>query len=82
MGFIIVGSSTIIDKGLNGGLLQIITHGLIAAAIFFLEGTTYDRILLVYLKEMDGKAIPMPKVFSMFSGLLRVGKWSVEERPI
>lgn len=46
MGFIIVGSSTIIDKGLNGGLLQIITHGLIAAAIFFLEGTTYDRIPL------------------------------------
>ncbi|CAN4125279.1 unnamed protein product [Withania somnifera] len=34
---------------------------------FFLAGTTYDRIRLVYLDEMGGIAIPMPKMFTMFS---------------
>ncbi|XP_075497848.1 NAD(P)H-quinone oxidoreductase subunit 5, chloroplastic-like [Primulina tabacum] len=53
--------------GLNGALLQIISHGFIGAALFFLAGTTYDRIRLVYLDEMGGIAIPMPKIFTMFS---------------
>ncbi|CAN4125492.1 unnamed protein product [Withania somnifera] len=48
-------------------LLQIISHGFIGAALFFLAGTTYDRIRLVYLDEMGGIAIPMPKMFTMFS---------------
>lgn len=67
MGFIIIGISSLTDTGLNGALLQIISHGFIRAALFFLEGTTYDRIRLVYLDEMGGIAIPMPKMFTMFS---------------
>ncbi|KAL2921474.1 NAD(P)H-quinone oxidoreductase chain 4 chloroplastic [Bienertia sinuspersici] len=30
-------------------------------------GTSYDRIRLVYLDEMGGIGIPMPKVFTFFS---------------
>nr|YP_010599686.1 NADH-plastoquinone oxidoreductase subunit 4 [Primulina versicolor]WAL04063.1 NADH-plastoquinone oxidoreductase subunit 4 [Primulina versicolor] len=67
MGFIIIGIGSITDMGLNGALLQIISHGFIGAALFFLAGTTYDRIRLVYLDEMGGIAIPMPKIFTMFS---------------
>lgn len=67
MGFIIIGISSLTDTGLNGALLQIISHGFIGAALFFLAGTTYDRIRLVYLDEMGGIAIPMPKMFTMFS---------------
>ncbi|RZC81264.1 hypothetical protein C5167_043807 [Papaver somniferum] len=37
---------------------------------FFLAGTSYDRIHLVYLDEMGGIAIPMPKIFTMFSSFL------------
>ncbi|CAN4128268.1 unnamed protein product [Withania somnifera] len=51
MGFIIIGISSLTDTGLNGALLQIISHG----------------ICLVYLDEMGGIAIPMPKMFTMFS---------------
>ncbi|CAN4128643.1 unnamed protein product [Withania somnifera] len=51
MGFIIIGISSLTDTGLNGALLQIISHG----------------IRLVYLDEMGGIAIPMPKMFTMFS---------------
>ncbi|PHT45333.1 NAD(P)H-quinone oxidoreductase subunit H, chloroplastic [Capsicum baccatum] len=61
------GISSLTDTGLNGALLQIISHGFIGAALFFLAGTTYDRIRLVYLDEMGGIAIPMPKMFTMFS---------------
>jgi len=67
MGFIIIGIGSITDIGLNGAFLQIISHGFIGAALFFLAGTTYDRIRLVYLDEMGGIAIPLPKIFTMFS---------------
>ncbi|KAJ0773682.1 putative NADH:quinone oxidoreductase/Mrp antiporter, membrane subunit [Helianthus annuus] len=59
--------ASIIDTGLNGAILQIISHGFIGAALSFLAGTSYDRIRLVYLDEMGGVAIPMPKIFTMFS---------------
>nr|YP_009524982.1 NADH-plastoquinone oxidoreductase subunit 4 [Meconopsis racemosa]YP_010308333.1 NADH dehydrogenase subunit 4 [Meconopsis racemosa var. racemosa]UER99638.1 NADH-plastoquinone oxidoreductase subunit 4 [Meconopsis punicea]AXR92257.1 NADH-plastoquinone oxidoreductase subunit 4 [Meconopsis racemosa]AXR92341.1 NADH-plastoquinone oxidoreductase subunit 4 [Meconopsis racemosa]AXR92425.1 NADH-plastoquinone oxidoreductase subunit 4 [Meconopsis racemosa]AXR92509.1 NADH-plastoquinone oxidoreductase su len=67
MGFTIIGIASTTDMGLNGAILQIISHGFIGAALFFLAGTSYDRIRLVYLDEMGGIAIPMPKIFTMFS---------------
>nr|YP_009524728.1 NADH-plastoquinone oxidoreductase subunit 4 [Holboellia latifolia]YP_010228496.1 NdhD [Holboellia grandiflora]AXR90245.1 NADH-plastoquinone oxidoreductase subunit 4 [Holboellia latifolia]AXR90330.1 NADH-plastoquinone oxidoreductase subunit 4 [Holboellia latifolia]AXR90415.1 NADH-plastoquinone oxidoreductase subunit 4 [Holboellia latifolia]AXR90500.1 NADH-plastoquinone oxidoreductase subunit 4 [Holboellia latifolia]QZL13343.1 NdhD [Holboellia grandiflora] len=67
MGFIILGIGSLTDTGLNGAILQIISHGFIGAALFFLAGTSYDRIRLVYLDEMGGIAMPMPKIFTMFS---------------
>lgn len=67
MGFIIIGISSITDTGLKGAILQIISHGFIGAALFFLAGTSYDGIRLVYLDEMGGIAIPIPKIFTLFS---------------
>nr|AUT83701.1 NADH-plastoquinone oxidoreductase subunit 4 [Geranium pyrenaicum] len=67
MGFIIIGISSITDTGLNGAILQIISHGFIGAALFFLAGTSYDRIRLVSFHEMGGMAVAIPKVFTMFS---------------
>ncbi|CAI0404778.1 unnamed protein product [Linum tenue] len=67
MGFLIIGISSISDMGLNGAVLQIVSHGFIGAALFFLAGTGYDRIRLAYLDEMGGLAAPMPKIFTMFS---------------
>nr|YP_009581661.1 NADH-plastoquinone oxidoreductase subunit 4 [Glaucidium palmatum]QBK49898.1 NADH-plastoquinone oxidoreductase subunit 4 [Glaucidium palmatum] len=70
MGFTIIGIGSITDTGLNGAILQMISHGFIGASLFFLSGTSYDRIRLVYLDEMGGIAIPMPKIFTMFSSFL------------
>nr|YP_009461701.1 NADH dehydrogenase subunit 4 [Commiphora wightii]AUT83833.1 NADH dehydrogenase subunit 4 [Commiphora wightii] len=67
MGFILIGIGSITDTGLNGAILQIISHGFISAALFFLAGTSYDRIRLGYLDEMGGLAIPIPKIFTIFS---------------
>nr|YP_010291587.1 NADH-plastoquinone oxidoreductase subunit 4 [Rapatea paludosa]ULQ67594.1 NADH-plastoquinone oxidoreductase subunit 4 [Rapatea paludosa] len=67
MGFIIIGIGSITDMGLNGAILQMLSHGFIGAALFFLAGTSCDRMRLVYLEEMGGISIPMPKIFTMFS---------------
>nr|YP_010179168.1 NADH-plastoquinone oxidoreductase subunit 4 [Breynia spatulifolia]QUV75398.1 NADH-plastoquinone oxidoreductase subunit 4 [Breynia spatulifolia] len=67
MGFILIGICSISDLGLNGAIVQIISHGFIGAALFFLAGTSYDRIRLVYLDEMGGMATSLPKIFTMFS---------------
>nr|YP_010389468.1 NADH-plastoquinone oxidoreductase subunit 4 [Delavaya toxocarpa]UPQ44789.1 NADH-plastoquinone oxidoreductase subunit 4 [Delavaya toxocarpa]UYA96908.1 NADH-plastoquinone oxidoreductase subunit 4 [Delavaya toxocarpa]UZC54239.1 NADH-plastoquinone oxidoreductase subunit 4 [Delavaya toxocarpa] len=67
MGFIIIGIGSITDTGLNGAILQIISHGFISAALFFVAGTSYDRIRRGNLYEMGGLAIPIPKIFTIFS---------------
>nr|YP_010038176.1 NADH-plastoquinone oxidoreductase subunit 4 [Trithuria lanterna]QII42288.1 NADH-plastoquinone oxidoreductase subunit 4 [Trithuria lanterna] len=67
MGFILIGISSMTEMGLNGAILQIISHGFIGAALFFLAGTSYDRIRLAYLEDMGGIGILMPKIFTMFN---------------
>ncbi|XLU33528.1 hypothetical protein S245_069594, partial [Arachis hypogaea] len=67
MSFIIIGIGSISDTGLNGAILQIISHGFISAALFFLAKTGYDRLHLLYLDQMGGMPIPMPKIFTVFS---------------
>nr|YP_010419677.1 NADH-plastoquinone oxidoreductase subunit 4 [Laportea mooreana]USG53378.1 NADH-plastoquinone oxidoreductase subunit 4 [Laportea mooreana] len=67
MGFIIIGLGSISDTGLNGSIFQIISHGFIGAGLFFLAGTSYDRIRIVYLDEMGGMAITIPKLFTTFN---------------
>uniref|UniRef100_K3Z2T3 NADH:quinone oxidoreductase/Mrp antiporter transmembrane domain-containing protein n=1 Tax=Setaria italica TaxID=4555 RepID=K3Z2T3_SETIT len=62
-----LGIGSITNIGLNGALLQILSHGFIGATLFFLAGTACDRVRLVYLEELGGISIPMPKIFTMFS---------------
>ena len=42
MGFIIIGIGSITNIGLNGAILQILSHGYIGATLFFLAGTASD----------------------------------------
>nr|QYB21755.1 NADH-plastoquinone oxidoreductase subunit 4 [Libocedrus plumosa]BBN66657.1 NADH-plastoquinone oxidoreductase subunit 4 [Libocedrus plumosa] len=67
MGFVIIGIGSMTYTGLNGAILQMISHGLIGAALFFLVGTSYDRIRTLFLDEMGGIGIAIPKIFTMFS---------------
>ncbi|GAB1537527.1 hypothetical protein NUACC21_01720 [Scytonema sp. NUACC21] len=43
MGFVAIGIASFTDLGLNGAMLQMVSHGLIGASLFFLVGATYDR---------------------------------------
>ncbi len=67
MGFILVGLASFNDLGVNGALLQMISHGLIAAALFFLAGVTYDRTHTLMMDEMGGIAKTMPKTFALMT---------------
>ncbi|HEY9706226.1 MAG TPA: NADH-quinone oxidoreductase subunit M, partial [Allocoleopsis sp.] len=42
MGFVIIGIASFTDLGLSGAVLQMVSHGLIGASLFFLVGATYD----------------------------------------
>ncbi len=67
MGFVLIGIASFTDLGLNGSVLQMISHGLIAAVLFFLSGVTYDRTHTLMMDEMGGMAQAMPKIFAMFT---------------
>nr|YP_009562264.1 NADH-plastoquinone oxidoreductase subunit 4 [Trichomanes trollii]QAV57621.1 NADH-plastoquinone oxidoreductase subunit 4 [Trichomanes trollii] len=67
MGFVLIGIGSLKTTGLDGAVLQMISHGLIGAALFFLAGTCYDRTRTYSLDQLGGIAIQMPKIFTMFS---------------
>jgi NAD(P)H-quinone oxidoreductase subunit 4 len=67
MGFVLIGIASFTDLGLSGAMLQMISHGLIGASLFFLVGATYDRTHTLILDEMGGIGKQMPKIFSMFT---------------
>jgi NAD(P)H-quinone oxidoreductase subunit 4 len=67
MGFVLIGIASFSELGLNGALLQMLSHGLIAAALFFLSGTAYDRTHTLMMDEMGGMAKLMPKTFALFT---------------
>ncbi|NJK48275.1 NAD(P)H-quinone oxidoreductase subunit 4 [Candidatus Gracilibacteria bacterium] len=67
MGFVLLGIASFTDVGISGAVLQMISHGLIAAVLFFLAGVTYDRTHTLYIDEMGGIGKVMPKVFALFT---------------
>jgi NAD(P)H-quinone oxidoreductase subunit 4 len=67
MGFVLIGLAAFTDLGINGAVLQMVSHGLIAAALFFLCGSTYDRTHTLMMDEMGGLAKQMPKIFALFT---------------
>lgn len=67
MGFVLLGIGSFTDLGLSGAVLQMISHGLIGASLFFLVGCTYDRTHTLMLDEMGGIGQKMRKVFAMWT---------------
>ena len=67
MGFVLIGIASFTELGLNGAVLQMLSHGLIAAALFFLSGVAYERTHTLAMEEMGGLAEVMPKIFALFT---------------
>jgi len=67
MGFVLIGIASFTDLGLNGAVLQMVSHGLIGASLFFLVGATYDRTHTLMLDEMGGVGQKMGKIFAMWT---------------
>ncbi len=67
MGFVLLGFASFSDLGMSGAMLQMISHGLIAAGLFYLAGVTYDRTHTMAMDQMGGIARSMPKTFALFT---------------
>ncbi|WP_204104409.1 MULTISPECIES: NAD(P)H-quinone oxidoreductase subunit 4 [Spirulina sp. CCY15215] len=67
MGFVLIGIASFTPLGLSGAVLQMISHGLIGASLFFMVGCTYDRTHTLMLDEMGGVGRKMKKVFAMWT---------------
>lgn len=67
MGFVLLGIASFTDVGLSGAMLQMVSHGLIAASLFFLSGVTYERTHTLMMDKMGGMAKLMPKTFALFT---------------
>ena len=67
MGFVLIGIGSFSDLGTSGAMLQMISHGLIGASLFFLVGATYDRTHTLQLDEMGGVGQKMRKMFALWT---------------
>ena len=66
MGFVLRGIGAVDSLGLSGAMLQMISHGLIAAAMFFVTGVFYERTKTLSIPNMGGLAKVLPITFAFF----------------
>ena len=70
MGFVTIGIFSLTKQGLEGSVIQMISHGLISAALFLCVGVLYDRYKSRMISSYSGLVNIMPKyafVFMIFT---------------
>jgi len=70
MGFVTIGIFSLTKQGLEGSIIQMISHGLISAALFLCVGVVYDRYHSRMISSYGGLVNIMPKyalVFMIFA---------------
>jgi NADH-quinone oxidoreductase subunit M len=66
MGFVTLGFFIFNPLGVEGGLLQMISHGFVSAAMFLCIGVLYDRMHSRRIADYGGVANTMPKFAALF----------------
>ena len=61
MGFVTLGIFTMTPQGIEGSIFQMISHGIISAALFFSVGVVYERMHTRQIKNYGGLVNVMPK---------------------
>ncbi len=61
MGFVTIGIFSLTKQGMEGSIIQMISHGLISAALFLCVGVLYDRFNSRMISSYGGLASIMPK---------------------
>jgi len=75
MGFVVLGIFALTTQGLQGGVIQMVNHGLTTGALFLLVGMIYDRRHTRQIADFGGLAAVMP-VFAgafLFISLASIG---------
>jgi len=75
MGFVTLGFFMFSQLGLEGGLVQMISHGFVSAALFLCVGVMYDRMHTHRIADFGGVVNVMPKFagFMMLFSMANVG---------
>jgi NADH-quinone oxidoreductase subunit M len=66
MGFVTAGLFTMNQQGLEGGLFQMLSHGVVSAALFLCVGVVYDRMHTRLIERYGGLVNRMPKYALIF----------------
>jgi len=69
MGFVTLGIFTFTKQGIEGSIFQMLSHGLISAALFLCVGVVYDRVHSRLISSYGGLVNILPKyslVFAVF----------------
>jgi len=70
MGFVTMGVFTVTHQGMEGAIFQMLSHGIVSAALFLCVGVVYDRLHTREIKRYGGLVSTMPKyaiVFMLFT---------------
>ena len=66
MGYVTLGIFTLTQQGLEGSIIQMISHGLVSAALFLCVGVVYDRMHSRLISTYGGVVSIMPKYALLF----------------
>ena len=75
MGFVTLGFFIFSDLGVSGGIVQMIAHGFVSAAMFLCIGVLYDRVHSREIASYGGVVNTMPKfaAFALFFAMANCG---------
>jgi len=77
MGFVTMGIFAVTAQGVAGGIFQMISHGIVSAALFLCVGVIYDRMHTREIAAYGGLVNRMPLyafVFMVFAGQCRASR--------
>ncbi len=60
MGFVTMGIFTMTEQGVQGGIFQMLSHGIVSAALFLCVGVIYDRLHTRQIEAYGGLVNRMP----------------------
>jgi NADH-quinone oxidoreductase subunit M len=66
MGFVTAGTFTLTVQGIEGAIFQMLSHGIVSAALFLIVGVVYDRIHSREIAVYGGLVHRMPGYAAMF----------------
>jgi NADH-quinone oxidoreductase subunit M len=67
LGFIVLGTFSLTTQGIEGGLLQMVNHGISTGALFILVGWIYERRHTRQISELDGLQKVAPIMAAAFT---------------
>ncbi len=73
MGFVTIGIFAFNSQGIEGGIFQMISHGIVSAALFLCVGVVYDRMHTREISDYGGVVNTMPRYSVIFMIFILAG---------